>query len=74
MLWMWCVSQLCEQTQSYFGQQLTCNSTAQVPQHLLMSQVESVLVTNPTHNGLDVGMTILWSLWGLDFTTCDNLL
>lgn len=45
-----------------------------MPQHLLIPQVESVLAINPTHNGLDVDMIILWSLWGLDFTTCDNSL
>lgn len=45
-----------------------------VSRHLLIPQVENILATNSVHNGLDVGMIILWSLRGSDLTTCDNLL
>lgn len=74
MLWMWFAPQLCEQTDSYFGQQLTRNSIVNAPAPSHTPGRKCLGNKSHTHNGLDVYMIILWSLWGLDFTTCDNSL
>lgn len=71
-LQMWFLQQLCEQTDGCLGEQLSCNNVVSVPApfHTLGRKYFG----NKFHvewTG-QVGMIILWSLWGLDITTCDN--